>query len=196
MYFNALKSVPGIEIHLGKFLAKNQWRPVVTLPVANRQIDNCSGPAVFAAGDYSVHPDTKLPNCQQELMPVGSYPPAGSGKAPTIAPHADAIKVQVHAIEEKGSDVNLVCHLVHDAWAGRFDAAVVISNDTDLVEPIRIVTQELKKNVLILSTSKFGASRPLQNVATAVLHIHPSHLKAAQFPATIPGTKIVKPLSW
>jgi len=52
-------------------------------------------------------------------------------------------------MEEKGSDVNLACHLVNDAWAGRFDAAVVISNDTDLVEPIRIVTQELKKNVLI-----------------------------------------------
>ncbi len=31
------------------------------------------------------------------------------------------------------------------AWAGRFYAAVLISNDTDLVEPIRIVTQELKK---------------------------------------------------
>ena len=196
MYFNALRSVPGIEIHLGKFLAKNQWRPVVTLPVANRKIDNCSGPVVFAAGDYPVHPDTTLPNCQREIMSIGSYPQPGNGKAPTIAPHADAIKVQVHAMEEKGSDVNLACHLVNDAWAGRFDAAVVISNDTDLVEPIRIVTQELKKNVLILSTSQFGASRPLQNVATAVLHIHNSHLKAAQFPATIPGTTIVKPAGW
>jgi hypothetical protein len=46
----------------------------------------------------------------------------------------------------------------------------VIVNDTDLVEPIRIVTQELKKNVLILSTSKFGASPPLQKGATSVLH--------------------------
>jgi len=129
-------------------------------------------------------------------MSIGSYPQPGNGKAPTITPHADAIKVQVHAMEEKGSDVNLACHLVNDAWAGRFDAAVVISNDTDLVEPIRIVTKELKKNVLILSTSQFGASRPLQNVATAVLHIHNSHLKAAQFPDKIPSTSVVKPAGW
>lgn len=196
VYFNALRSVSGIEIHLGKFLAKNQWRPVVTLPVANRQIDNSCGPVTFVTGDYHIHPDTSLPNCQREIMPVGSYPSPGNGKATTITPYPDAIKVRVHAMEEKGSDVNLACHLVNDAWAGRFDAAVVISNDTDLVEPIRIVTQELKKNVLILSTSKFGASRPLQKVATSVLHIHNSHLRAAQFPDAIPGTDIVKPLNW
>jgi len=196
MYFKALWTVPGIEIHLGKFLAKNQWRPVVTLPVANRQIDNSNGPVVFPKGDYPVHPDATLPNCQHELLPVGSYPPPGNGKAPTIAPYADAIKVQIHTMEEKGSDVNLACHLVNDAWAKRFDAAVVISNDTDLVEPIRSVTQELKKNVLIFSMSKFGTSPPLQKVATSVLHIHNTHLKAAQFPAVIPGTSIVKPATW
>ena len=192
----AAADVPEIDIHLGNFLAKNQWRPVVTLPFANRQIDNGSGPVIFASGDYTVHPDAALPNCQWEIMPVGSYPPPGSGNAPTMALSTDAIKVRVHAMEEKGSDVNLACHLVNDAWAGRFNAAMVISNDTDLVEPIRIVTQELKKNVLILSTSKFGASPPLQKVATSVVHIHNSHLKAAQFPSAIPGTTIVKPASW
>ena len=196
MYFKALLTVPGIEIHLGKFLAKNQWRPLVTLPVADRQIDNDNGPVVFTAGDHHVHPDTTLPNCQREIIPVGSYPLPGNSKAPTIVPHADAIKVQIHAMEEKGSDVNLACHLVNDAWAGRFDAAVVISNDTDLVEPIRIVTQELKKNVLLLSASTFGASPPLVKVATAVVHIHNRHLKAALFPAVIPGTSIIKPATW
>ena len=43
-------------------------------------------------------------------------------------------------MEEKGSDVNLGAHLLNDAWKGLFDAAVVISNDTDLVTPIRMVT--------------------------------------------------------
>jgi hypothetical protein len=54
-------------------------------------------------------------------------------------------------MEEKGSDVSLASHLIHDAWAGRFKAGAVLSNDTDLVEPIRIVTQELKKPVVLLS---------------------------------------------
>jgi hypothetical protein len=47
--------------------------------------------------------------------------------------------------EEKGSDVNLATHLLHDAQMGRFDVAVVISNDSDLLEPIKIVRQELRK---------------------------------------------------
>ena len=42
-------------------------------------------------------------------------------------------------MEEKGSDVNLSAHLLNDVWKGLFDAAAVISNDTDLVTPIRMV---------------------------------------------------------
>jgi hypothetical protein len=44
--------------------------------------------------------------------------------------------VQVIKTEEKGSDVNLATHLLHDAHMGRFEVAVVLSNDSDLLEPI------------------------------------------------------------
>jgi hypothetical protein len=47
--------------------------------------------------------------------------------------------------EEKGSDVNLAIHLLHDAHMGRFDVAVVVSNDSDLLEPIKIVREQLRK---------------------------------------------------
>jgi hypothetical protein len=47
--------------------------------------------------------------------------------------------------EEKGSDVNLATHLLHDPHMDRFDVAVVISNDSDLLEPIKIARQDLKK---------------------------------------------------
>ena len=53
------------------------------------------------------------------------------------------VVAKVWKTEEKGSDVNLASHLVYDACQGSFDVAAVLSNDTDLVEPIRIVTQEL-----------------------------------------------------
>jgi hypothetical protein len=49
-------------------------------------------------------------------------------------------KAWIVKAEEKGSDVNLASHLVNDGWKNIFDVAVVVSNDTDLVEPIRIVT--------------------------------------------------------
>lgn len=49
---------------------------------------------------------------------------------PTGPRYAEVIKT-----EEKGSDVNLAAHLVRDAFEDRFEAAVVITNDSDLLEP-------------------------------------------------------------
>lgn len=57
-----------------------------------------------------------------------------------LEPVPDVVRVQ--KIEEKGSDVNLASHLLRDAFQKRFQVAAVLSNDTDLVEPIRIVSQE------------------------------------------------------
>lgn len=45
--------------------------------------------------------------------------------------------------EEKGSDVNLAAHLIHDAHCGEFDVGVVITNDSDLATPIELVTRDL-----------------------------------------------------
>jgi hypothetical protein len=102
-------------------------------------------------------------------------------------------------------------HLVRDAFTNRFDAAVVLSNDTDLVEPIRIVVKEVTKPVILVSplhpspkvnpiTGRRPApSKSLRDAASAVLHIHNSHLRAAQFPDRIsrPGkSDIVKPPNW
>ena len=45
--------------------------------------------------------------------------------------------------------INLAAHLLNDAWKELFEVAVVISNDTDLVTPIRMVTTERKKHGLV-----------------------------------------------
>ncbi len=49
----------------------------------------------------------------------------------------------VATYEEKGSDVNVAAHLLVDVLAGGFDAAVVISNDSDLRWPV----QEARRRV-------------------------------------------------
>jgi hypothetical protein len=65
-------------------------------------------------------------------------------RPPFVLPATAAPEVAyVWKTEEKGSDVNLGVHLVRDAFKGHFDLAAVFTNDTDLVEPVRIVTQEL-----------------------------------------------------
>lgn len=45
--------------------------------------------------------------------------------------------VSVAQREEKGSDVNVASHLLLDVFRGRVDAALVISNDSDLCFPVK-----------------------------------------------------------
>jgi uncharacterized LabA/DUF88 family protein len=56
--------------------------------------------------------------------------------------------------EEKGSDVNLATHLLNDGYKQDYEVAVVITNDSDLLEPIRIVRHELGLPVGILNPHK------------------------------------------
>jgi uncharacterized LabA/DUF88 family protein len=66
-----------------------------------------------------------------------------TAKHPVLIKHgADEIRdalffVSVADREEKGSDVNVASHLLLDALGGRVDAAVVLSNDSDLTLPVR-----------------------------------------------------------
>ncbi len=52
--------------------------------------------------------------------------------------------VQVWKKEEKGSDVNLAVHLLNDAWKNEYDCAVVVSNDSDLAESMKLAKQHDK----------------------------------------------------
>ena len=103
--------------------------------------------------------------------------------------------VKVIKVEEKGSDVNIASHLVRDSFKNEFDVAAILSNDTDLVEPVRILTQELGKTVGILSPVARPAAS-LARVAKFVRHIRADHLKAAQLPDPIPGSTIARPPTW
>ena len=88
--------------------------------------------------------------------------------------------IEVLKTEEKGSDVNLASHLVLDAAQDSFDIAVVITNDTDLYEPMRIVKEVFNKRiVLICPHDKMAASFKKLNF----LHfkVETKHLKNSQF---------------
>ncbi len=97
--------------------------------------------------------------------------------------------------EEKGSDVNLASHLVRDACKGKFEAAAVLSNDTDLIEPIRIVKEEMGLPVALLTPVGDPAIR-LVEAASFVRHVKRHHLRRSQFPDRIPGTDLERPATW
>lgn len=105
------------------------------------------------------------------------------------------VVVSVIKTEEKGSDVNLAAHLLNDAFNDRFDVAVVLSNDTDLVEPLRMVRDEIRKPVGLICPSPKPAES-LRRVASFIRHITSSRLAGAQLPNPIPGTTIHKPETW
>jgi len=108
-----------------------------------------------------------------------------------------AQKVWVDETEEKGSDVNLASHLLRDAYGKRFELAVLITNDSDLAEPVRIVVQEIGLPIGILNPHQFH-SRELRQYATFVKRIRQADLAASQFPGTLTDRKgtFAKPAGW
>jgi hypothetical protein len=108
-------------------------------------------------------------------------------------------RVNVLKMEEKGSDVNLAVHLLNDSWLNRFESAVVISNDSDMAEAVRIVTEERKKPVGIVNPQmrrSMRMARDLNRVASFRGRITVKDLELCQLPNPIPGTQIFKPKEW
>ncbi len=110
---------------------------------------------------------------------------------------ATGVMRHVTVYEEKGSDVNLATHLVFDACHKRFDRAVVVTNDTDLVAPVAMCTRELGAAVWICSPYP-RAHTGLVNAATTSRAIKTSWLRSAQLPLTMshPNGPIAKPEKW
>jgi uncharacterized LabA/DUF88 family protein len=115
-----------------------------------------------------------------------------------VEPEADRSSVWVIKPEEKGSDVNLAVHMLNDAWLDLYDCAVVVSNDSDLAEAMRIVKNERKKEVFLLTPPKFEKKRSkvLKLASTRCMTIKNRDLGASHLPNPIPGTNFYKPDSW
>jgi NYN domain len=108
-------------------------------------------------------------------------------------------KALVYKTEEKGSDVNLASRLLCDAFEKRFDTAVIISNDSDLAEPVRIARFELGVKVGVLNPHPpRSKSQVLSADANFYKQIREGAVKASQFAPTLvdaTGT-FHKPASW
>lgn len=99
--------------------------------------------------------------------------------------------------EEKGSDVNLATHLVSDAYENAFDCAVLITNDSDLREPVSLVRNRLGKQVGILNPQKHPAVA-LTKVATFIKTIRSGVLRVSQLPDVLRDSRgdFSKPAGW
>ncbi len=144
VYLRALRTLPGLAIHLGQFTSHE-----VRLPI---------------------------------MSTLGSTQPR----------YARVLKT-----EEKGSDVNLASRLVHDAHEGRFETAIVLTNDSDLIEPIRIVTQEIGLPAGVLNPCKQPAGG-LRAAATFYTVMRATAPSKCQFSTNLEDAKgpFTKPRNW
>lgn len=113
-----------------------------------------------------------------------------------LAPPGEGF-VKVIKTEEKGSDVNIATHLLIDGFRDEYELAVVISNDSDLLEPIRFVKEELGKQVGLLNPQK-NTSVVLQRQALFIKKIRKGVLSKSLFPDVLSDKngKFAKPSNW
>lgn len=107
--------------------------------------------------------------------------------------------IQIFKTEEKGSDVNLALHVLNDAWLELYDCAVIVSNDSDLAESLRLVKKQTNKLIGIVFPNmdhKRKPSRELVKYADFIKPIRRNLLENSQLPNQIPGTEIYKPKEW
>ncbi len=101
---------------------------------------------------------------------------------PLVTPIGNERFAQVIKTEEKGSDVNLATYLLLDAFNRDCEMAIVISNDSDLVEPIRIVQQE-PFGVVVWAVNPHP--KPTEMGAAHQLTLKRNLVLASQFPLEV-----------
>ena len=106
-------------------------------------------------------------------------------------------KTTVLKTEEKQTDVNLAIHLVNDAWLNAYDCAVVISQDSDFIPAVQMVTtMKNKKEICIPKFKGTKIIRDLHRFSSIKRTISEDVLQKHQLPDEIPNTKIHKPKGW
>ena len=117
-------------------------------------------------------------------------------RAPLARQMGERRTVEVIRTEEKGSDVNLAVHLVNDGWLDAYDCGVVVSNDSDLAEAMRLVREQHGKRIGLVTPGTGRPSQQLRKHADFVRHIRTNGLQHSQLPDPIPGSNIRKPGKW
>ncbi|MBO0804202.1 MAG: NYN domain-containing protein [Nocardiopsaceae bacterium] len=107
--------------------------------------------------------------------------------------------VEVLRTEEKGTDVNIATYLMLDVFRHDCDLSVVISNDADLAEPMRIVVAEFDHPVALINPFQTQSCRELRTVPTLFYkQIKKRALRQCQLPAKLrdESGEIPRPREW
>jgi len=138
IYLKALKAHGSIDVlELGQYVARAKKAPLA------------------ARATRSGSPKLLKPTSNE------NFPP---GMPLEVTADNEMVLATVRVREEKGSDVNVATHLVADVLLKQVDAAIVISNDSDLALPLSVARTMVPVGTVNPGTSPLaGALRGLQN---------------------------------
>jgi hypothetical protein len=106
--------------------------------------------------------------------------------------------IEMDRTEEKGSDVNLGTYLMLDAATHDCEMAVVLTNDSDLVEPLRLAQTAFGVRTVLFSPVD-TPNKSLRQVAGSIRRVRHGPLRACQLPVDLAdhrGRAIHRPRAW
>lgn len=196
LFYGALRRSPYRWLDLGALartlLPRDDIHQIryFTARVTNRPDD----PAKAQRQDAYLRALRTIPNLTVHL---GHYL-TSTVRMPLAAPEPGGARtVEVIKTEEKGSDVNLATYLLLDAFRRDCQVAVLLTNDSDLKEPITVAQRDLGLVVGVVNPHPPSRrSRALQ--ASFFKQLRPGALARSQFAQVLEDRngKIHKPPGW
>lgn len=101
--------------------------------------------------------------------------------------------------EEKMTDVNIACDLLLDAADCRFDVALLVSGDSDLIPPIRAVRARWPSKKVIAVFPPQRSSEALRRAANGWTHVGEDKLRKSQLPERVrvaADCYVARPADW
>jgi uncharacterized LabA/DUF88 family protein len=130
IYLDALSAAGSVDVIAeGRYVSWAKREPLVNEAVGTFR------PSIYVHSDETW--DTRLPLRSTPLSELRS----------------SAVMATVRRREEKGSDVNVASHLLFDVLVGVVDAAIVVTNDSDVELPLRMARSHVPVGTVNPSTN-------------------------------------------
>jgi len=97
------------------------------------------------------------------------------------------------------TDVQLGVEVISDAYQNKYDTALIVTGDTDLVPSIEKVRAEFSHKRVIIVFPPMRATDELRKAANGYLHITEVLLKESQLPDEVfktGGYVLKRPIEW
>lgn len=110
-----------------------------------------------------------------------------------------ACNTDYYRAEEKMTDVRIATELVTDAFLNRFDAALIVSGDSDLVPPVSAVKMHFPEKKIVAVFPPKRHSSDLKSTCDAYMSLFETTLRRSQLPDEViksDGTILRRPAEW